>query len=88
MTHTHPDLHDFHLSLPEATYDALRACAEQRHQPATQLARTVIEQWLKQQSAAQLDQDIADYVALCAGTSEDLDEELEAAGLEQWRSTP
>ncbi len=83
MAHTHSDPHEIHLNLPAATYDALRACAEQRHQPAAQLARTAIEDWLKQHNtASQLHRAITDYAEACGGTTDDLDEELEAAGLE------
>lgn len=88
MTLLHNDLHELHLALPTATYDALTAYAKQRHQPETQLACTAIEDWLKQQTVNPLHQDIAAYAAACAGTTNDLDEDLEAAGLEQWGSPP
>jgi predicted transcriptional regulator len=88
MAHIRSDTHDFHLPLPTAIYDALRALAEQRRQPPVQVARTAIEDWLRQQEALSLHDAIAEYVAACAGSADDLDEDLEAAGLEQLRSIP
>jgi hypothetical protein len=84
MLYASSDSRDLHLNLPAATYDALRACAEQRHQPATQLAQVAIEDWLNRQAAAELHRSIAEYAAACAGTADDLDEDWEAAGLESW----
>jgi predicted transcriptional regulator len=88
MAQAQSDTHDFHLPLPTATYDALRAFAENRQQPPAQVARTAIEAWLKQQEARSLHEAIAEYAAACAGTVDDLDEDLETVGLEQLRSLP
>lgn len=79
------EFHNFSLSLPIATYNALYALANKRHQPATQMALTAIEDWLKQQEAISLHNAIADYAVNCAGIT-DLDEDMETAGLEQLSS--
>ena len=38
---------NFHLPLPEGTYDELRAEAERVHLPATTVAREAISSWLR-----------------------------------------
>ena len=63
-------------------HDRLRAAAEQQHRPATQLARQAIETWLEEQERLTLHEEIANYASQAAGSSEDLDEQLEATGLE------
>ena len=40
---------NFHLPLPEQTYNHLRAEAERAQVPATALAREAIDWWLRQQ---------------------------------------
>jgi predicted transcriptional regulator len=42
-------MRNFHLPLPEETYDRLRRAAERSKEPATALAREAIECWLRQQ---------------------------------------
>lgn len=73
---------NFHLPLPTRLYDRLRAAAaEQQHRPATQLAKQAIETWLEEQERMTLHEEIANYAAQAAGSSEDLDEQLEATSL-------
>jgi hypothetical protein len=50
--------------------------------PATVLAREAIDFWLRQQLRKTRHDAIAAYAAESAGTSFDLDAELEAAGIE------
>jgi hypothetical protein len=75
-------LRNFHVPLPDEIYLELRAEAERIKQPATLLARMAIEAWLEQRRAAALYAEIAAYAERHAGTNLDLDQEIEAAGLE------
>ncbi len=78
---------NFHLPLPELTYAQLRAEAERAHVPATSLAREAIDLYLKQQMRVARHAAIAAYAAEMAGTSVDLDLELESAGIEHLITT-
>ena len=73
---------NFHLPLPEETYNHLRAEAERALVPATALAREAIDCWLRQQRRKERHDQIAAYAAEMAGTQFDLDPDLEAAGIE------
>lgn len=79
-------IHNFHLPLPRPLYRRLRDAAERAKQPATVVARYAIERWLRQQRKAMLREEIAAYAAELAGTGADLDQELEATSLEQWKT--
>ena len=78
---------NFHVPLPDETYDRLRIAAERSKVPATNLAREAIEFWLRQQSRKARHNEIAAFAAEAAGTSLDLDDELEAAGIEHLVTT-
>ena len=80
-------LRNFHLPLPEPLYRRLRDAAERTNQPATVVARYAIETWLRAERRAAVREAIAAYAVAAAGTGADLDPELEAASLEQWRPT-
>ena len=73
---------NFHLPLPEQTYNHLKEQAERVGTPATTLARQAVDLWLQQQSRKARHDAIAAYAAEAAGTDFDLDPELEAAGIE------
>jgi hypothetical protein len=73
---------NFHLPLPEETYAHLRAEAERLRVPATALAREAVDCWLKQQFRQARQEAIASYAAEMAGTSLDLDSDLESAAVE------
>lgn len=73
---------NFHLPLPDATYDQLRAEAERVRMPATAVARDAIDLWLKEQRRKTVQAEIAAYAEEMAGTEFDLDRELEAAAVE------
>ncbi len=75
-------MNNFHLPLPEQTYALLRAEAERTRLPATTLARKAIDTWLRDQARKARHDAIAAYAAEMAGTSLDLDGELEASGIE------
>ena len=80
-----PALRNFHIPLPEGLYRKLRDEAEEIQQPATVVARRAIEAWLRGRRKAVLREAIATCAAGSAGTLADLDPDLEAASLEQWR---
>jgi len=69
------------LLLPEALYAELRSAARETRRPTTrfaqQLVRTNLDQWRR----ASRRQEIAAYARQVAGSSEDLDRDLERAGI-------
>lgn len=73
---------NFHVPLPDETYDHLRSAAERSKVPATAIAREAIDFWLREQARKMRHAAIAAYAAEMAGTPLDLDAELERAGLE------
>ncbi len=78
---------NFHLPLPDETYEHLRAAAERSKVPATAIAREAIDSWLRQQLRKARHDAIAAYAAEMAGTDLDLDDKLEAAGIEHLMTT-
>ncbi len=74
---------NFHLPLPEQTYNCLRAEAERTQLPAPALAREAVEWWLRQQFRKARHDAIAAYATEMAGTHLDLDADLESAAIEQ-----
>ena len=78
-------LRNFHLPLPESTYEALREAAARAGKPTTTLAREAIEAWLNERRRAAVHESIATYALKHGGTPVDLDEDLEAASLELLR---
>lgn len=77
-----PARRNFHVPLPEDLYRALQAEAEQAQRPANALAREAIARWVELQRQARIDQEILAYAEAVAGTVDDLDTVLEAAGLQ------
>ena len=73
---------NFHLPLPSDLRDMLHEEAERSGRPATALAREALIEWLHERRRSRLREEIAAYASECAGTPDDLDEELEEAGLE------
>lgn len=63
-------------------YIKLKIEAKRSQRPATELARTAIEQWLHQQEKEAIHQAITQYAQKYAGTLQDLDPQLEAATIE------
>jgi hypothetical protein len=70
---------NFHLPLPERTYDELRAEAERARLPATALAREAISTWLRARKKMARRRAVMEYATRMAGTRFDLDAVLEAA---------
>ena len=73
---------NFHVPLPDDTYERLKAAAVRSKVPATSLAREAIDFWLQQQLRKVRHDAIASYAAEAAGTPLDLDADLEGAGIE------
>jgi hypothetical protein len=73
---------NFHVPLPDEIYRALRSEAALRRRAATALVREAVEDRLERRRAEALHADIADYAARHAGTPADLDQALEAAGID------
>ena len=75
-------MRNFHLPLPDQTYDQLRTEAQRRRVPATSLARQALQEWLRAKKKLATRQAIAAYASRNAGTDSDLDPRLEAAAIE------
>jgi predicted transcriptional regulator len=75
-------MRNLHVPLAEALYRRLREEAERSRRPATDLAREAIAAWLAEQERLLTHQSIAAYAQETAGSADDLDTELEAAGVE------
>lgn len=73
---------NFHLPLPEETYEELKTEAQRNRIPATSMARHAIQSWLAARQKAQRRNAIAAYAASMAGTRFDLDATLERATVE------
>jgi hypothetical protein len=73
---------NFHVPLDEDLYLRLKGEAERSGKPATELAREAIEATLTERRRAELDESIAGYARDVAGTSDDLDHDLEQAALQ------
>jgi len=71
-----------HVPLHEDLYRALQAEAEHTRRPANAVAREAIAHWVELRRQARIDQAILAYAEAIAGTCEDIDPDLEAAGLE------
>jgi hypothetical protein len=78
---------NFHVPLPDETYQHLRIAARRSNVPATALAREAIDLWLKQQVRKARHDAMAAFAAENAGTALDFDAELEAAGAEHLLKT-
>ena len=79
--------HNFHVPLPAVVYSRLRSEAERQRKPATQLVKQAVEQWLEEQEKLALHEEIARYAAETAGSCDDLDEQLEVAGVEHLKNS-
>ena len=80
-------MRNFHLPLPEGTYNDLRAEAERAQLSATAVAREAISSWLRARKRAARRQAVMEYATRMAGTRFDLDPILEAAAVEELRRT-
>ncbi len=78
---------NLHVPLSEVLHDRLRAAATRSGRPATALAREAIEAWVEEREREAVHEAIAVYASETAGTSADLDEDLERAGIEHLLGT-
>lgn len=76
---------NLHVPLPEPLYVRLRREAERSRRPATDLAREAIDLWLQEQRNASIHEAVLAYAQGVAGTIDDLDPQLESAGIESLR---
>lgn len=72
---------NFHVPLPEALYEELRNAAREADRPATKFAQDLMRAGLEEWRRARRRQQVAAYAREAAGTGEDLDSELERAGV-------
>jgi hypothetical protein len=77
-----PARKNFHLPLPQTFYDELRSAAREADQPATRFAQELMRAGLDDWHRARRREQIAAYARQAAGSGEDLDPELERAGVE------
>lgn len=73
---------NFHLPLSEEMHTLLREEARRAGKPATEVAREALETTLRERKREELRRAIAAYAAAVAGSTDDLDPDLEQAGLE------
>lgn len=79
---------NFHLPLSSELHEMLREEAERSGQPATVVAREVLETGLTQRRKWRLHQEIAAWASAHAGTDLDLDRDLEQSGIEALETEP
>ena len=72
----------FHLPLSEELHDELHREAAADARPAAEIVREALASWLKERQRQRLAVDIERYAGSDAGVPYDLDEDLEAAGIE------
>ena len=77
---------NFHLPLPDGTYDELRAAAERAQLPVTTVAREAISSWLQVRKKTARRQAVMEYARM-ARSRFDLDAVLEAAAIEELMRT-
>ena len=75
--------HNMHVPLSTDIHTRLKAEAKRSGQPATVLVREAIETWLVEREKAALHHANAHYAQAVAGTSDDLDADVEKAGVER-----
>jgi hypothetical protein len=73
---------NFHIPLPDQTYDDLKVAARRSKLPATALAREAIDSWLREQRRKARHHAISAYAMEAAGTRLDLDPDLENMAVE------
>jgi predicted DNA-binding protein len=74
---------NFHVPLSSELHRRLHAAARRSDRPATALAREAIEEHLANLDRRILGEEVRRYAEAQAGTSADLDEELEATGVSE-----
>ncbi len=75
---------NLHVPLPADVHEDLKAQAQRVGEPATVLARKAIEAHVRALKRKQVADEIASYARAVAGTVDDFDPMVEAAGLDVW----
>ena len=73
---------NLHVTLPHDLNEELRSEAKRSGQPATEIAREAIREFLCKRRRQALHDEITAYARAMAGTAFDLDEELEESAIE------
>ena len=71
-----------HLPMPDHLHEALKAEANLTRRPASQIIREALDFWLQTQRKRHLADQIEGYAQQVGGSSLDLDQDLEGAGIE------
>ncbi len=79
---------NFHLPLSPELYSQLREHAETRGQPATELAREALVAYLRQLKLQKIQEELEEYINAVAGTRDDFDPDVAAAGADVICATP
>ena len=70
------------LTFPDEVHGEIERAAQCERKAAPELIVDVVANWLAQRAAPDPEPQLTEYVQLVAGTSDDLDSDLEAAGIE------
>ncbi|MBX3142719.1 MAG: hypothetical protein KF813_03100 [Trueperaceae bacterium] len=73
---------NLHVPLSLELHTSLKAQATRLRTPATVLARDAIEAWIQKCKQEQLTEEIRAYAEAVAGSGDEFDKALEAAGIE------
>lgn len=68
-----PTMKSFHVPLLPSTHQQLRIVSAQLKKPATELVRSAILEWLKEQEQKIVHESIVNFALECGGTEFDLD---------------
>ena len=74
------------LPLPNELHDAIFAECRGMGMPASRLVRQVLEDWLKERRRIRRREEIRKFALAAAGTSLDLDPDLESSAAEELKS--
>jgi len=69
------------LPLPDKVHDQIRRVAEHEGRPEDEIVRHAIDHWLDTTKRSRRHREILAYARKVAGSTDDLDVELESAGL-------
>jgi hypothetical protein len=79
-----PSKKHLHVPLSTDVHEELKAQAQRVGEPATVLARKAIEERVRALKREQIAAEISEYARAVAGTVDDYDPAIEAAGLDVW----
>lgn len=70
------------LTLPDHVHTEIERAAQRERKAAPELIVDVVANWLATRAAPDTERQLREYVRVAAGTTEDLDLDLEVAGIE------